>query len=103
MITDRSFTSIDEDPSLYEGRHTEVIAANIEACADAGYPETAEPYARIMRGCADGKPMADDTAPFSKLGPVAWVMFSVIIAFPMGMVFGAGAKVCEPAAIVGSR
>lgn len=87
----------------YTGTKTETIVASVEAHTRAGYAAESEPYARVLRACTGGGLMPDDTAPFSKLGPVAWICIAVIFALPLGMILGAGAKVCEPAPIVGPR
>lgn len=89
--------------SFYKGRETMQIMENLSAHAG---PES-EPYKCVMgerwRACGTGLPMPDDTAPFSKLGPVAWVSLAVILALPIGMVIGAAAKVCDCSATAGAR
>ena len=81
----------DQGQSFYRGRQTQAILESIDAHPDL---ESAEPYRAIMRECGTGLPMPDDTTPWSKLGPAAWVMFAVILALPFGMMLGAGAKAC---------
>ncbi len=86
--------------SLYRGRATERIMASIESHHDQ---ESAEPYRFIMRECATGRRMPDDTAPWGKLGPTAWVCIAVIFALPIGMILGAGAKPCSATCIEAER